>query len=234
MIIVFTGNGKGKTTAALGQAFRTLGRGKRVLMIQFIKGPWKSGEDELVGRFKAQKALFKEDDQELLEGLENFYDFHIKKMGRGFVGILGDTLPKEEHARAAREALEYFRKENASGSHFSEKSIESSKEFILSLEGEERKLALIRMIQEKVAKVLGIAASALSTDQALNTMGLDSLMAIEMKNDIEANLKTNLPMLFLLKGPNIIQLVEYLIAQMTNVALSEKASSEMSSAPLVH
>ena len=117
MIIVFTGNGKGKTTAALGQAFRTLGRGKRVLMIQFIKGPWKSGEDELVGRFKAQKALFKEDDQELLEGLENFYDFHIKKMGRGFVGILGDTLPKEEHARAAREALEYFRKENASGSY---------------------------------------------------------------------------------------------------------------------
>jgi cob(I)alamin adenosyltransferase len=113
MIILFTGNGKGKTTAALGQAFRTLGRGKRVLMIQFIKGPWKSGEDELVGRFKAQKAMFKETDQELLEGLENFYDFHIKKMGRGFVGILGDTLPKEEHARAAREALEYFETEAA-------------------------------------------------------------------------------------------------------------------------
>jgi len=113
MIILFTGNGKGKTTAALGQAFRMLGRDKRVLMIQFIKGPWKSGEDELVGRFKAQKALFKKEDQELLEGLENFYDFHIKKMGRGFVGILGDALPKEEHARAAREALEYFETEAA-------------------------------------------------------------------------------------------------------------------------
>ncbi len=109
MIIIFTGNGKGKTTAALGQAFRTLGRGKRVLMIQFIKGPWKSGEDELVGKFKNQKAKLKTDgsDNELLEGLENFYDFHIKKMGRGFVGILGDTLPKEDHIAAAREALEF-------------------------------------------------------------------------------------------------------------------------------
>ena len=130
MIILFTGNGKGKTTAALGQAFRTLGRGKRVLMIQFIKGPWKSGEDELTGRFKAQKVKILETDQlrrlegselrpqaseELLEGLENFYDFHIKKMGRGFVGILGDTLPKEEHARAAREALQFATSEMRQG-----------------------------------------------------------------------------------------------------------------------
>ena len=63
MIIVFTGNGKGNTTAALGQAFRTMGRDKRVLMIQFIKGPWKSGEDELVRKFKSQKAKMKETDQ---------------------------------------------------------------------------------------------------------------------------------------------------------------------------
>src|SRR3989344_191180 len=115
MIIVFTGNGKGKTTAALGQAFRTLGRGKRVLMIQFIKGPWKSGEDELVSKFKAQKAKMKVDDQEFIAGLENFYDFEIKKLGLGFVGILDDKLPKEEHAKAAREALAYASSEMASG-----------------------------------------------------------------------------------------------------------------------
>ncbi|KKQ58112.1 MAG: putative cob(I)alamin adenosyltransferase, partial [Parcubacteria group bacterium GW2011_GWD1_38_16] len=47
MILVFTGNGKGKTTVALGQAMRALGNNERVLIIQFIKGPFKSGEDIL-------------------------------------------------------------------------------------------------------------------------------------------------------------------------------------------
>lgn len=95
MILVFTGNGKGKTTAALGQALRAVGEGKRVLMVQFIKGPWKSGEDE------SAKLLAP--------------DFKLVKMGKGFVGILGDTLPREEHVKAAEDALAYAKKEVASG-----------------------------------------------------------------------------------------------------------------------
>jgi len=94
MIIVFTGNGKGKTTASLGQAVRTVGRGENVLMIQFIKGPWKSGEDfiDIIPRGGKGK-------------------FELHKMGKGFVGILGDKLPREDHERAAEEALTYFKKE---------------------------------------------------------------------------------------------------------------------------
>ena len=95
MIIVFTGDGKGKTTAALGQALRSIGDGKKVLMIQFIKGPWKSGEDESAKRLAP--------------------DFKLVKMGRGFVGILGDKLPIAEHQQAAREALDYIEQEIASG-----------------------------------------------------------------------------------------------------------------------
>lgn len=44
LLIVFTGHGKGKTTAALGMAMRAAGHGMRVLILQFIKGAWIYGE----------------------------------------------------------------------------------------------------------------------------------------------------------------------------------------------
>ena len=46
LLIVFTGNGKGKTTASLGMALRTIGHGYKVAIIQFIKGGWKTGEEK--------------------------------------------------------------------------------------------------------------------------------------------------------------------------------------------
>jgi cob(I)alamin adenosyltransferase len=98
MILLFTGNGKGKTTASLGQMVRVLGRGKSALMIQFIKGPWISGEDEFVGASNLPADRFA-----------------IRKMGLGFVGILGDPLPIEEHKEAARKALDMFVEEKNSG-----------------------------------------------------------------------------------------------------------------------
>lgn len=88
MLIVFTGNGKGKTTAAIGQAIRSLGHNKRVLMIQFIKGDWETGEKRFPKKFKIQNSRFK-----------------ILTLGRGFVGILGDKLPFAEHKKTARNAL---------------------------------------------------------------------------------------------------------------------------------
>jgi cob(I)alamin adenosyltransferase len=97
MILLFTGNGKGKTTAALGQMVRVLGRGKSALMIQFIKGPWISGEDELGKTFNLSPLTF-----------------NIRKTGLGFVGILGDKLPTEKHKEAARRALDVFIEEKNS------------------------------------------------------------------------------------------------------------------------
>ena len=92
MLIVFTGNGKGKTTAAIGQAIRALGQGKRVLMIQFIKGNWKTGEEKFFKKFKIKGVRFK-----------------LIKAGRGFVKILGDKLPFSEHKKAAQKALKLAR-----------------------------------------------------------------------------------------------------------------------------
>ncbi len=94
MLIIITGDGKGKTTSALGQAFRSVGDGKRVLMLQFIKGPWKSGEDN--------KEIWPK-------------GFELRKGGLGFVGILGDKLPREEHEKAAEHTLDEAFSELRSG-----------------------------------------------------------------------------------------------------------------------
>lgn len=64
LLMVNTGAGKGKTTAALGLAFRALGHGQRVCMIQFLKGGWTYGE-----KISAEK-------------FEDLLEFHV--MGRGF------------------------------------------------------------------------------------------------------------------------------------------------------
>ena len=53
LLIVFTGNGKGKTTASLGMALRTIGHGHKVAIIQFIKGGWETGEEKALKNFSS-------------------------------------------------------------------------------------------------------------------------------------------------------------------------------------
>ncbi|MGW8162070.1 MAG: cob(I)yrinic acid a,c-diamide adenosyltransferase [Desulfobulbales bacterium] len=94
LLIVFTGNGKGKTTSALGQAFRAIGHGFRVCMIQFIKGNWKYGELETAKRFAG------------------LMDLHV--MGRGFTWTSEDM---DKDVAAAREAWEFAKQVIREGKH---------------------------------------------------------------------------------------------------------------------
>ena len=54
LVLVFTGQGKGKTTAGLGLVLRTLGHGERVAIVQFIKGGWEPGEARALRAFGDQ------------------------------------------------------------------------------------------------------------------------------------------------------------------------------------
>jgi cob(I)alamin adenosyltransferase len=56
LLIVHTGTGKGKSTAAFGLALRMLGRGKRVGVVQFIKGAWHSAERDALAKFGEEVA----------------------------------------------------------------------------------------------------------------------------------------------------------------------------------
>jgi len=60
LLILYTGNGKGKSTAAFGAIFRSLGRGYKVAVVQFIKGKWISGEIKALEKFGSQVDYFSE------------------------------------------------------------------------------------------------------------------------------------------------------------------------------
>jgi cob(I)alamin adenosyltransferase len=80
LILINTGPGKGKTTAALGTAFRAAGNGMRVLVLQFLKGSWHYGEL---------------DSAEALSG-SNGFAYVIRQMGRGFVKVGGVEVDPED------------------------------------------------------------------------------------------------------------------------------------------
>ena len=95
LVIVYTGKGKGKTTAALGIALRAVGYNHRVCMIQFIKGSWHYGE------MTSSKRLEPE--------------FELAAVGKGFVGIMDDKSPLDDHKKVAAQALAIAKEKIASG-----------------------------------------------------------------------------------------------------------------------
>lgn len=94
LLMVYTGQGKGKTTAALGLAMRAVGQGMRVLMIQFIKGEWPSGEREVAHLMP---------------------NFRLEPMGLGFTWDRRRT--PDEHRAAIRRAWEVSREAITAGDH---------------------------------------------------------------------------------------------------------------------
>ena len=97
LVIVYTGGGKGKTTAALGMALRAVGHNQKICIIQFIKGSWHYGELNSLKRLEPELEFF--------------------TIGKGFVGIIDDKSPREEHEKVAKEAITISKEKIQSGKY---------------------------------------------------------------------------------------------------------------------
>ncbi|MER5176483.1 MAG: cob(I)yrinic acid a,c-diamide adenosyltransferase [Candidatus Nitrosocosmicus sp.] len=97
LIIIYYGNGKGKTTAALGVALRAIGYNHNVCMIQFIKGEWDYGELYSSNKLKP--------------------NFELIVTGKGFVGIIDDDHHLDEHIQSSKNALKIAREKIRSGKY---------------------------------------------------------------------------------------------------------------------
>ncbi len=97
LVVVLTGNGKGKTTSAMGMALRAAGHGMRVCIIQFMKGDLYSGE---------------------WDGVKLLGDrVELHATGKGFCGIQGNPYPHSEHRDNAQQALKLVDEKMSSGEY---------------------------------------------------------------------------------------------------------------------
>jgi cob(I)alamin adenosyltransferase len=95
LLVVITGNGKGKTTSALGMILRSVGHGLKVCLVQFMKG------DIYAGEYDALKML------------APYVEHHLT--GKGFCGIQGNPYPYREHRANAQEAIKLAKQKIISG-----------------------------------------------------------------------------------------------------------------------
>jgi cob(I)alamin adenosyltransferase len=97
LIVVITGNGKGKTTSALGMALRACGHGMKVCIIQFMKGDLYAGEWDGINQMNC--------------------DIELITTGKGFCGIQGNPYSRADHRANAQDAIDLAREKIEGGSY---------------------------------------------------------------------------------------------------------------------
>jgi acyl carrier protein len=95
-----------------------------------------------------------------------------------------------------------------------ERITESAHEKLRSAPSSSRRELLVSLVRAEVARVLGASESEVDPNRPLNELGLDSLMAVELQNWIESDLRLQLPTMALMKGPSVAKLSESLAKQL--------------------
>ena len=95
---------------------------------------------------------------------------------------------------------------------------------LLAAQPAQRHRLLQSYLVEQVARVLGVSTSRLDVQQPLSNLGLDSLMAVELKNRIAVDLGVNMPMVKFLQGPSVEQAAAQILDQLTAEVSSGSAA----------
>jgi myxalamid-type polyketide synthase MxaB len=100
------------------------------------------------------------------------------------------------------------------------------REALLAMQPAERHDKLVSFFANQLANIMGMVAADVDVVAPLNTMGMDSLMAIELKNKIERRLQTTLPMSALIHEPSVNSLAAYLADNYGQDAAEESGETE--------
>lgn len=162
LVILYIGDGKGKTTAAVGLAVRAAGADKKVLFTQFVK----SSAARESGEWEPSSEI---------EVLKKTKNMEVKIYGRGFVGIMGDMKERREHEKAASDGIADLKKKIASGKY----EVVVADELITALE-----LKLVDL-----DKVLDLVSAARDKVEALAMTGHKRIKKLIEQADLVTEMK---------------------------------------------
>jgi len=162
LTIIYIGNGKGKTTAAVGLAVRAAGAGKKVLFSQFVKADKVSGP----GEWPMSSEI------SVLKKIKNIT---VKVLGRGFVGILGDRKNHAIHVTAAKRGLAWVKAQIKTGKY----DVVVADELISAIESKLLAESEIRKFLKSVPKK--VEAMVLTGHKKYNSLIKSADLVTEMK-----------------------------------------------------
>jgi acyl carrier protein len=167
--------------------------------------------------------------REALELLGRF--IHDERVHVGAMRVDWSRWSALTGGRALSPRFEALVREAESGESSRDKAGEALRSALMAADAAERRNLLQSALVEQLSAVLATTPDALDVEKSLSDLGLDSLMAVELRNWIERDLRLNLPTVELLRGPTIVELSDVILDQLSKLDASRSAPSERVSEP---
>ena len=197
-----------------------------------------NGEERLVIACEVERSYLRQlDVDEVVRAIRSAISEQHEIQAYGVLLLKTASIPKTSSGKIQRhacrvgflnESLDVVGSSILEDSYVIDNTDELIRETLLAMEPEDQKRWLLSYVQERVARVLKVPPSQLDQQQPLSTLGLDSLMAVELKNEIETSLGAILPMTSFLEGSSIAQMAIEVFNQLTAIP----STSEMHLVPI--